>query len=275
MRWPRVSGVGVLLLVINAGLVVAFAYYVAKAPDAPVEAEGPAGIASFDIALRDARDSGIDEVSRELVALRQDDPSLFWDQSTGAPKVLAATWTSYSGYETNLSRACSLEVEVWVTPVPQVQDRCRRFGLAGAALSNRLEQYLGLAPSGGRASVVEMWVHPEDLFRPCPDPEIDDRDCRVGLPDIPTDPGEAALEHARWFKEQFGRYYEANALPWSRLGYTLDWGNPNTRIGASEYVIRPGSTVWIESTTPTEEYCEPGNTVIRRPPALTDPVGSC
>ena len=131
MRWPRISGVGVLLLVINAGLVVAFAYYVAKAPDAPVEAEGPAGTASFDIALRDARDSGIDEVSRELVALTQDDPSLFWDQSTGAPKVLAATWTSYSGYERNLSRACSLEVEVWVTPVPQVQDRCRRFGLAG------------------------------------------------------------------------------------------------------------------------------------------------
>ncbi len=85
MRWPRISSVGVLLLVINAGLVVAFAYYVAKAPDAPVEAEGPAGNASFDIALQDARDSGIDEVSRELVALRQDDPSLFWDQSTGAP----------------------------------------------------------------------------------------------------------------------------------------------------------------------------------------------
>jgi len=30
---------------------------------------------------------------------------------------------------------------------------------------------------------VKMWVSPDDLFRPCPDPEINDSECEITYPE--------------------------------------------------------------------------------------------
>ena len=38
----------------------------------------------------------------------------------------------------------------------------------------RLEKLLGLPPNSGKTKFVEIWVRPQDLFRPSPDPEITD-----------------------------------------------------------------------------------------------------
>ena len=40
----------------------------------------------------------------------------------------------------------------------------------------------------------------------------------------------------------------------TRLGYTYDWGNLETEAGASEFVIRKGAEVEIESVTETIDY---------------------
>jgi hypothetical protein len=45
--------------------------------------------------------------------------------------------------------------------------------------------------------------------------------------------------------------------PWTRLGYTYDWGDSKTHIGLSEFVIEQNATVTVKSVTPTVQYLTP------------------
>jgi hypothetical protein len=213
------------------------------------------------------------------------DEKTIWDAE--AKRVLMATWTDYTGYDGYVSKSLPLKKEVWVSPVPQLLNQCRGFGLSGDDLALRLRQYLGLTPTGNQDRVVELWVRPEDLFRPCADDEISDRECRLGMPDTPVapvekdTPGDAGVEetkqdpqgasrqrdgadHAEWFRQRVLAYFEPGAYPWTRLGYTFDWGDSMNHVGASEYVIRPSAVVWVNSVSKTESYCTPNMPIPKR-----------
>ena len=62
-------------------------------------------------------------------------------------------------------------------------------------------------------------------------------------------------EHVRWLVEQKNTSYGENGYPWTRLGYTYDWGNPKSEMGLSEFVIRKGATVEIRSSSSMDDYC--------------------
>jgi hypothetical protein len=113
---------------------------------------------------------------------------------------------------------------------------------------------LGVPPNNGKTTFVEFWASPEDLFRPSPDPEITDQE--AGL-DFPQSAEYVTVDsnYIQWFNNLRNSSYGANGYPWTRLGYTYDWGNPFTRVGASEFVIRSGATVGVYLTATTEEYC--------------------
>lgn len=49
--------------------------------------------------------------------------------------------------------------------------------------------------------------------------------------------------------------YGPNGYPWTRLGYTYDWGNPRREIELSEFVIREPAMVQIRAVTATDDYC--------------------
>ncbi|MBK8453511.1 MAG: hypothetical protein WAQ53_14365 [Thiofilum sp.] len=49
--------------------------------------------------------------------------------------------------------------------------------------------------------------------------------------------------------------YGDKGYPWTRLGYTYDWGKPNNPIGFSEFVIDKGAKVEVKSVTTTAKYC--------------------
>lgn len=42
----------------------------------------------------------------------------------------------------------------------------------------RLKQLLGLPPTATNSYFVKFWVRPNDLFRPCPDKEINGKNAR-------------------------------------------------------------------------------------------------
>jgi hypothetical protein len=245
---------------------------------------------AFEAALRDVMILDRGDVVGNLWALTPDTPGTVWDRRADTDRVLVATWTDFTGYDGREGESLPLSIDVWVTPVPQLMERCRDFDLSGELLSRRLRQYLGLAAQGSQDRVVELWVDPADVFRPCSDSEIDDRSCQIELPEVVITPPTAAAPggeagtapdaqatagaapgnretHLRWFRQQFNRYYTPAALPWTRLGYTYDWGDPDTNVGASEYVIRSDSTVWVSSISPTAAYCEPNQWVPPRDPA--------
>jgi len=113
----------------------------------------------------------------------------------------------------------------------------------------RLEQLLGLPPDDGKQWFVELWVWPADLFRPAPDPEITDQGAGLDFPDS------ASPEYRAWFDDLRSKSYGENGYPWTRLGYTYDWGSPDDHVGLSEFVINKGAPIEVRSVTPTVVYC--------------------
>jgi hypothetical protein len=150
---------------------------------------------------------------------------------------------------------------LWVTVAPEL----RNFFWTGICAScppsrERLVQLMGLNPRRAYEVILEMWVNPEDLYRPTPDPEITDHkaelavqldetvqvwgvDCRKwAFPDpflfFSTD-----QTYQMWFAyNATTTYYNPsapqNTAPWTRLGYTYDWGGSQKHVGASEFMIK-------------------------------------
>lgn len=171
-------------------------------------------------------------------------------------------------YEKNMGKAYfSLRKSLWVTVAPEMRNLF--IGKSCPPTKKRIIQLLGLHPTENAQYnvLVEMWVDPGNLFRPCPDPEITDHESelstRVGTteywvypsdvnPFIQIDPF-ALFQDAGWKVSQtFKEWYRDRAKsmystegdistwgwPWTRLGYTYDWGNADNHVGLSEFIIR-------------------------------------
>jgi hypothetical protein len=51
-------------------------------------------------------------------------------------------------------------------------------------------------------------------------------------------------------------FWQKTRYPWTGLGYTYDWCSQDTKhVGASEFVIRPGSVVNVTAIIDRNTYC--------------------
>lgn len=195
---------------------------------------------------------------------------IYWEGVPGKSRVKVAAFMSRSDYETyykdNLESGepvYILRKSLWVTVVPELRNR---FWFGGPETCpptrKRVVKLLGLNPGRSYDVIIEMWVDPKDLFRPAPDPEITDHQAEIAVKardgswifpnpfmtycteklfvDGPTRP---PLSYQEWFTQNAQESYEVDidkgwGVPWTRLGYTYDWGNPANPVGASEFMIR-------------------------------------
>jgi hypothetical protein len=221
----------------------------------------------LDKAIEDAKKPSKDKIVNNLWALTKENPQIQTRTKNGKTEFLMVTWVDENSankyWQPGLQ---TTKKQTWLTAASQVQQFCHSCkGLdiknipGNIMLSLRLQQYLGLIlnQSSNKTHFVEMWVKAEDLNRPCIDPEINDFSCNV-LP-IPIPENKLGLENIynNSYNNSKKEYY-----PWTGLGYTYDWGNPQKpHIGASEYMINAikneGKGVEVEVITvkPTEEYC--------------------
>ena len=210
---------------------------------------------AFHAAVRDAEEAEPDEIVDTLTALTPESADLVWDEETG--RILMATWTSWDGYDDVVGQDMELQREIWVTAVPQVQSFCQSYVADEVSLSLRLEQLLGLPPADGKDRFVEVWVNPDDIFRPSPDPEIDDTVAELELGTADEFDSEEDYEfHRDWYNFQVSLSYdEENGYPWTRLGYTYDWGNPESEVGLSEFVVQAGAMIGVNQVHANADYC--------------------
>lgn len=201
----------------------------------------------FQAAVADAEQADADEVVDTLTAINDENMDLQRDEEG---RVLMVTWTSYAGYDDLVGEETELGVEVWTTVAPQMKEFCQALGTQDDVLSLRLEQLLGLPPNNGKDRVVELWVEPSAMFRPSPDPEITDSVAELDFPEG-TD-----QMHIDWVESLEASSYGTGGYPWTRLGYTYDWNPDTSEVGLSEFVVTQGTTVGVESVTPTNEYCQ-------------------
>jgi hypothetical protein len=226
--------------------------------------------AAFCEAMKDAEVAEPSEISTNLIAITGHNEELVWSGTRAESRLLVLTWSSFidrtspeelydpgNGFRVGESMVSTRDV--FVTVVPELTEFCRDRGpFADEAL--KMEQLLGLAPHGGKDSrgnhreFVELWVDPQYLFRPSPDPEISDREAELDFPQSGRFVS-VTEDHLQWFRDFKSISYEETGLPWTRLGYTYDWGNPDSDVGLSEFVIQNGARVEVFSITPTKEYC--------------------
>ena len=180
--------------------------------------------------------------------------------------VKMSDWADF--YQPNLHKEYQVPVSLWVTVVPEMKNFL--VGKECPPTKERIIQILGLHPINSPYEVlVEMWVDPKMLFRPSPDPEITDHEAelatRVGESifwEYPSDQNAfLTLDESVFFLESswsvlgnmtFQEWYENRTAtiynsigdektwgwPWTRLGYTYDWGNKDNHVGLSEFVVR-------------------------------------
>lgn len=198
-------------------------------------------------AITDAMVADDAERSSNLIALREDNPSTVWKSFGSERRVLVTTWTSWDTTY-SVGQIAAAKYDMWVTAAPELHSwwKTRYDNRTDTAL--RLEQLLGLSPSRNKTSFLSVWVRPQDVFRPAGDPEIDDASAG---PELAADVDSA---YRVWFNASIIYSYYPRSAPWTRLGYTYDWNGQYGEQGLSEFIVRKGSEIIVESVTPTAEY---------------------
>jgi hypothetical protein len=248
----------------------------------------------YSSAVADARVVTAEEISTNLTPIAPYNGNLVWESNIVGSRLLVATVINDSGkyYRCDDPAGCAGDTckeggncstyrwDSWVTVAPEMK---QRFAGSIPPLL-RVVQLLGLPPSYATEGddrqakyVLELWVSPKDLFRPCPDSEISDTACETQFPADPfrildasnkirATEGLAApvfKTYTAWFNNRTRNVYtkttSSDAYPWTRLGYTYDWGSSH-RFGLSEFVVHgrkeDGSTisVGIHSVKTISEY---------------------
>jgi len=207
-------------------------------------------------AIEDAETAEPSEISTSLAPVTPYNATLRRRPSPvdGEPDhVRVVTWTDAFGTSA-AGDSLTTESVIWVTLVPTLRSFCRDESLSGPALDIRLAQRLGLPPDGAYERFVELWVRPADLRRPCPDPEITDRECELEPP-RPSDTVRIDSAHTAWMERTRTESYTPAGYPWTRLGYTYDWNPATGEVGPSEYIVREEATVAVHSIAATDAYC--------------------
>lgn len=150
---------------------------------------------------------------------------------------------------------------LWVTVTPELRNFFWNRSVPACPPSKeRVVQLLGLNPRRAYNVVLEMWVNMEDLYRPAPDPETSDHkaevaarldetinvwglDCKMWAFPNPYLFFSTDQTYQSWFAYNAATTYynpsaPQNTAPWTRLGYTYDWGGPRNHVGASEFMIK-------------------------------------
>jgi hypothetical protein len=211
-------------------------------------------VIAYSNAVVDASNAVPAEISFNLTPIVEYNTNLNWrTNSYGARQVLVASFMRYSSAtsfyqmgETNITGG-----DQWVTLCPELRELCHDYRGTDALL--RIKQVLGMPPTSLNDTIVEFWVNPDYLFRPAPDPEINDTCaglvCSTNAPLLSAS-ATISSNYVVWYNDTFNtRNYGMsggayNAWPWTRLGYTYDWGQPAGRnFGLSEFVI-PNWRAW-------------------------------
>ncbi len=219
---------------------------------------------NYKLAVVDAKTAEPYEIYRNLVAVNYYGDStagqgnLTWSSdSTGKMRVLVVSWMKQSSiqfwpigraFKTSNNQAYMS----WITTVPEMSGFLKKNQFPDQlSMHLRIAQVLGMPPDTQNDYFVEYWVYPENLFRPAPDPEITDHEADLYFPSA------VSQKHKSWFLNEMITKYDTSstsAFPWTRLGYTYDWSNPQHPIGLSEFVVDTSSLVTVQNIYSSWDY---------------------
>ncbi len=225
---------------------------------------------AFIDALEDAAVAEESEIVYTLVDIDDHNPHLISRDFEGQTFILVASLVDgnyYDAYETDSLYEGS-HPALWVTAVPELKNFFVEDISFPEDVYGRIIQLLGLRPEdapGGKeySRIVEFWVRPGDLLRPSPDPEVSDREAELEFPALVREyspdfylavdwstspPTPVRVDWMEWFNNN-GNYDPRSeaSFPWTRLGYTYDWGDEENHVGLSEFLMESHAVTYIHS----------------------------
>jgi uncharacterized protein with beta-barrel porin domain len=162
-------------------------------------------------------------------------------------QILMTMFTDYNnsgvlGYDRSyIDKSPGVGRSLWATVAPELQTFLRDHDVSAADTLLRIKQLLGLPETHKGYYVVEFWTDTANLFRPAMNPDLTNSTTSLVFQGAMADPGSA---ERLWFNSTSTTTYDANQgmpYPWTRAGYTYDWGNPTSNVGLSEFIFNGGT----------------------------------
>jgi hypothetical protein len=213
---------------------------------APAFAPPPTLDQRYISAIEDAMLAQQSEIVTNLTPITQNNTHLVWWGEGENATVLVVTWSKYPNSYPIGQNVTTTWGYTWVTAVPEIQTFFKTVP-PDTNYTLRTAELLGMPANTSYTYFVELWVKPDQLFRPSADSEITDSTAQLAFP------ANATADYKEWFNNNIISSYYPMKYPWTRLGYTYDWGD-DTHVGLSEYVLMQNATVTVKSVTPTIEY---------------------
>lgn len=183
----------------------------------------------------------------QLNPVNDTNPRLVWNSTATDKGVLVLIFTRFNSSYPVGENVNTWWGETWITLVPDLRTFFDQNVGAQENRTLRTLELLGLPWNSKNSYFVEAYVQPKDLFRPAGDNEIDDASAGMTLPPY-ADPS-----YVSWFNGNIIYSYYPESFPWTRMGYTYDWGS-DSHIGLSEYVLEKNSSIYVSSVMTVEQY---------------------
>ena len=185
-----------------------------------------------------------EENIRPLVNLNKDDKRTIWNDN--GEVLLFTLHHNLESYAVGKSGAVEGE-EIWLYSTKEMRDWYMLNKMNTFDRTIRLKQLLGKDYNSKDTYVSTLWINPNKVYRPAFVNDVN-KDMQTSFDDTVSS----------WFKEWFRKSeiysYETNKYPWTRLGYSFDWGSDSDRYGLSEFISFNGSQFTVDKTLTIEHF---------------------
>ena len=198
--------------------------------------------AKFDAAVKDASEA-LEEEKFTVVTLDEFSDKVSWNADKTQLLVVSLTSNPDSYKEGETVKSDSV---VWVVNEKELlmwfqdhKDGVRDWDL-------RFKQLFGEPRTSRATHMAFLWVSPNDLMRPAYVPDVKAYDMRTSFEGNDADNTERMMWFKNWFDARAAKSYEGpDARPWTRLGYTYDWGSDSDKYGLTEFIVVPGANMEV------------------------------
>lgn len=208
----------------------------------------------YKAAVEAAKDGGCDQVHPLVVIDSNTTDKVTWNVDKSRVLMVAAHATP-DLFENGMSVTVDQEMRVFSDR--EVLEWYRMNGKDVRNWPLRLRQLLGLPREEKITHFTTFWVEPKDLIRPAYTPDIASTEmaCRF------EDGDDSQLDSlGMWLRNWFDKnwaasYKKEGGYPWTRLGYTYDWGaDGNDKYGVSEFLLMNESKVTVQTTKDLKSF---------------------
>lgn len=224
-------------------------------PKADSKAENPLE-QLWNHALQDAAVSNDNEIM-PLVTLTQKDKNVQWNK--GRSDVLLGTYHKYP-FKDNINKCFpAWKKPIWAVSVRELKNWYEQNKSSVENWQLRLAQVLGLPADPEYEYFTLFWVRPKNVIRPAYITDVT-KQMKNGMQHIQDE------DYKKWFEQNYMYSNVTRHFPWTRLGYSYDWGSPDNEYGLTEFLIQnPERTEIVHSFTVPElidwleQYDQRGN----------------